>query len=253
MACNEPYQNPAGLKFVTRTEIKARLDDGVTDNPRWPDDLPYLDDRLIMNIPNGAGPGTVILQSANAYVDWRIVGTKNLVRSTQRAYTGASSWEEVFVEDGCFIHARVQSDAAIEFNVDGISGGVVDREKVTLRALWFPNSANIPTFDRLSLISGGISPAAANGFPMRDIADGVSAFFAPPGLCRYFQVSLNGNYNWNLVRDADTNTPYQGVQAATGFAYGFCPSWLCLQVTNDSGFLATYSIGWNRFPMTGGA
>jgi hypothetical protein len=248
MACNDPYENPAGLKFVTRTQITAEVDGA--DNPLWPDDLPYLEDRLIMNVPNGAGPGTVILQSANAYVEWRIVGTKNLVRSTQRAYTGAASWEEVFVEDGCFIYARAQSTSTNVFNVDGIITTVANTLG-SLKALWFPNGANIPTFDRLSLISGGISPTADNGFPMRNIADGASAYFAPPGLCRYFQVSLNGAFNWNLVHDGDSNSAYQGTQAATGLVYGFCPAWLTLQVTNDAGSLESYSIGWNRFPMTG--
>jgi len=249
VACNEPYQNPAGLKFVTRTEITAEVDG--EENPLWPDDLPYLEDHLIMNIPNGAGPGTVILQSANAYVEWRIVGTKNLVRSTQRAYTGAASWEEVFVEDGCFIYARAQSTSASVFNVDGIITNVANTLG-RLKALWFPNGANIPTFDRLSIISGGISPLAPNGFPMRDIADGASAYFAPPGLCRYFQVSLFGAYNWNLVHDGDLNEPYsEAQQGVTGFVYGFCPAWLTLRVENASGLLASYSIGWNRFPMTG--
>ena len=92
MACNDPYENPAGLKFVTRVEID-------TTDDLWPDQLAYLEDRLILNVPNGAGPGTVLLQTTNAYMDWRIVGRKKVVRSTQHAYTGPASSEGVLADD----------------------------------------------------------------------------------------------------------------------------------------------------------
>jgi len=245
VACNDPYENPAGLKFVTRVELDTRDD-------LWPDNLAYLEDRLIMNIPNGAGPGTVLLQTTNAYVDWRIVGTKNLVRSTQRAYTGVSSWEEVFVEDGCFIYGRAQGIASTLFNVDGLVtnqlGGAA-----SLRALWFPNSANVPTFDRLSVVSGPITPATANGFPFRSLSGtgaGSLITLAPPGLCRYFQISSDGTFDYDVTQEG--NVIWSITTGVTGFSYGFCPAWAQVQITNTSGGTANVAVCWNRFPMTGG-
>ena len=243
MACNEPYQNPAGLKFVTRVEI-------VYPDDLWPDDLAYGEDRLILNIPNGAGPVTLILQTENAYADWRIVGTKNLVRSSQRAYTGVSSWEQVWVEDGCFVYARAINGTAGTYNLDGLQLDVPDTHK--LRALWYPNGASVPTFDRLSLISGNVTPIQPNGFPFRSIGDQGNNFFAPPGLCRYFQISLNGAYDYKLEHDGQ-NLVYSTFTAATGYSYGFCPAWCELEIINASGGVANYSVSWNRFPMTAGA
>lgn len=243
MACNDPYENPAGLKFVTRVEID-------TTDDLWPDQLAYLEDRLILNVPNGAGPGTVLLQTTNAYMDWRIVGTKNLVRSTQRAYTGPASWEEVFVEDGCFIYGRVQAITGALFNVDGLitiqAGG-----EASLRALWFPNSARIPTFDRLSLVSGNITPAIAGGFPFRTLGNGNTQQFVPPGLCRYFQITSEGAYDYQVNYVTNQNIWFS-TAGATGFSYGFCPAWGQLDITNSSGGAANLAVCWNRFPMTGG-
>lgn len=245
MACNDPYENPAGLKFVTRVELEGTDD-------LWPDGLDYLEDRLIMNIPNGAGPGTVLLQTTNAYVDWKIVGTKNLVRSTQRAYTGVSSWEEVFVEDGCFIYGRVQSSASNAFNVDGLITSPIGAT-ANLRSLWFPNSANIPTFDRLSVVSGPISPSTPGGFPFRSLASsGASSVItlAPPGLCRYFQISSEGSYDYEISQEG--NVIWSITTGATGFSYGFCPAWGQVKITNTAGSTTNFAVCWNRFPMTGG-
>lgn len=241
MACNDPYHNPAGLKFVTRVEIGSA-------DPMWPDGLAYGEDRLILNIPNGAGPGTVLLQTENCYMDWRIVGTKNLVRSTQRAYTGVASWEEVWIEDGANIYGRVQGIPQGLYNVDGLLTGVGDRN---LRALWFPNGARIPTFDRLSLVSGGITPAAPGGFPMRSMAAAAVNFFGPPGLCRYFQASIGSNGTMELAIVYDNGPPQYWVTTGVDIAYGFCPAWGTVSLTNTSGGLADVAVCWNRFPMTG--
>jgi len=238
------YHNPAGLKFVTRVEIDSTQD-------LWPDGLAYLEDKLIMNIPNGAGPGTVLLQTDNAYAEWRVVGTKNLVRSTQRAYTGAASWEEVWVEDGCFIYCRVQDVTEFLFNVDGLqpfpnppAGGAA-----SIKTLWFPNGARIPTFDRLSLVSGNLTPAQPGGFPFRQVANNGIVELAPPGLCRYFQISSDGAYDYQIQREG--NIIWESVAGATTYSYGFCPAWGNLLVTNTSGGAANIAICWNRFPMTG--
>jgi len=241
VACNDPYHNPAGLKFVTRVEIGSA-------DPMWPDALAYGEDRLIMNIPNGAGPGTVLLQTENCYMDWRIVGTKNLVRSTQRAYTGAASWEEVWIEDGANIYGRVQARSAVAYNTDGLEAQTGVN---ALRALWFPNGARIPTFDRLSLVSGGVTPAAPGGFPLRSLANGADALFAPPGLCRYFQASIGGNNTFTVSIAYDQGPPDYWVGTGANIFYGFCPAWANVIVTNTSGGLADIAVCWNRFPMTG--
>lgn len=243
MACNDPYENPAGLKFVTRVEIAATDD-------LWPGDLSYGEDRLIMNIPNGAGPGTLLVSTENAYADWRVVGTKNLVRSSQRAYTGVASWEQLWVEDGCFVYARAIQGTAGTYNLDGLQ--LVVPGNGFIRAMWYPNGASVPTFDRLSLISGNVTPNQPDGFPFRSIANLGNNFFAPPGLCRYFQISLDGAYDYSLVHDG-TNLVYSTFTAATGYSYGFCPAWCELEITNTSGGVEDYSVCWNRFPMTGGA
>lgn len=246
MACNEPYQNPAGLKFVTRVSIGS-------DDPRWPAGIAYGEDRLILNIPNGSGPGTVLLQTENCYADWRVVGTKNLVRSTQRAYTGAASWEEVWLEDGGNIYGRVQDVSQFSFNTDGL---VTAANGSTIKALWFPNSARIPTFDRLSIVSGPITPAAAGGFPFRSVADDAEITIVPPGLCRYFQVSIGqtglgtGTFDLKVVYDVANTAEYWSV-SATSVAYGFCPAWGSVWIKNTSGSLQNMSLCWNRFPMTG--
>lgn len=252
MACNEPTPGAGNNTFITRVEILGP----PTESPLWPGEtqqnvgLPYGQDRLIMNIPNGAGPGTVLLQSEDAYMDWRIVDTKNKVQSTQRAYTGPASWAEVFVDDGCFIHARAQSVATTHWNVDGVRDSVAIPE-AKLRTLWYPSATTIPTFDRLSLIAGTTTPAAANGFPMRFIGNNSTEFFVPPGLCRYFQISLVGDYEFDMWFNQTHPYTETGV-TRTGLTYGFCPAWLSISVKNTSGALAGYSICWSRFPMTGG-
>lgn len=244
MACSHTYHNPAGSKFVTRVEI---------DNSQalWPDDLAYGEDRLILNIPNGAGPGTILLQTQNCFADWRVVDTKNLVRSTQRAYTGAASWEEVFVEDGCNIYGRVQRLTDNLFNTDGLASTTAN-DDARMRALWFPNSANIPTFDRLSIVSGPITPVQPGGYPLRTVADGSRIVFAPPGLCRYFQVSMDATYTIQLGTESLNVIWFQSLGPTVAFSRGFCPAWATLSITNQSGGpAADLALCWNRFPMTG--
>ncbi len=244
MACNDPYHNPAGLKFVTRVEIGSN-------DPLWPDGLAYGEDRLILNIPNGAGPGTVLLQTENCYMDWRTVGTKNLVRSTQRAYTGVSSWEEVWLEDGGNIYGRVQGRPTGEYNVDGILQGPLLGVESKLRALWFPNSARIPTFDRLSLVSGPITPAAPGGFPFRSVTAQGVVTFAPPGLCRYFQISVGNNATIDVQILYDQGPTAYWISTGVDIIYAFCPAWGTLEVTTSGPGSQDIAICWNRFPMTG--
>ena len=243
MACNDPYHNPAGLKFVTRVEI------GNAD-PLWPDDLPYEQDQLVMNIPNGAGPGTILLQTQDAYADWRILGTKNLVRSQQRAYTGPASWEEVWVEDGAFINCRIQGVTQLHVNLDGIENNVASIP--LLRALWFPNGARIPTFDRLSITSGLTSPPVANGFPFRSLANNAVATVFPPGLCRYLQVTSGGAYDFSVQRDTVNTQYFLGTAIpATTATYVFVPAWAEFEFTNTSGTTNDVAFCWSRYPMVG--
>lgn len=243
MACNDPYQNPAGLKFVTRVEIGSN-------DPLWPDGLAYGEDRLILNIPNGAGPGTVLLQTENCYMDWRTVGTKNLVRSTQRAYTGVSSWEEVWLEDGGNIYGRVQGRSVAAYNVDGILEGPIIGVESKLRALWFPNSTRIPTFDRLSIVSGPTTPASPGGFPVRTIGSPGTTSLTPPGLCRFFQVSMGNGQSFGLNILYGNGPAAYWASPGQEFEYGCCPAWGTLHITNLSVNPADFAVCWNRYPMT---
>lgn len=259
MACSGDYKNPAGLKFVTRVE--RRRGRNLLADPGWPSGLNYLQDMLIMNIPNGVGPGTVLLQSPDAFVVWRVVDVRNRVNSTQLAYTGPASWAELYVEDGCYIHARAVTAPGILGHIfpDGQAGTnfiltapaepPIDE---TIRALWFPNDVKPPTFDALSLASSNRGPAARDGWPIENPINNAVLRFAPPGLCRYVQFNSEPVLDWRICTYTGGTQPIYEEIPAVGTSARQIPAWGFLEVVNSSGGTAQgIAINWNRLASYG--
>lgn len=209
--------------------------------------------QLFHNIPNGAGPGTVVLTTYGCTADWDIVDTRDRTQRWQRAYTGLASSEQVFLEDGGNIHTRVQGQAPL-INADGILNSLPIPGPSTLPPLitsqWYPLGAKIPSFDRLSLMTGPASPLAANGFPLRSLPNGSQYRFAAPGLCRFYAyegpaVDLNVLYVSSTPLVAVT---YAGHVGVANFAWPL-PAWGVLEVDNTSGGTIDFILNWNRYPM----
>jgi len=210
--------------------------------------------RLFHNIPNGAGPGTVVLTTYGCTADWDIVDTRDRTQRWQRAYTGLASSEQIYLEDGGNILTRVQGQAP-SINADGLMNMLPVPGPVTLPPLitsqWYPSGAKIPSFDRLSLMTGPASPLAANGFPMRSLPPNFAHRFAPPGLCRFFAYTGPAA---DIAMLYVSTTPavavtYSTIVGATNFAWPV-PAWGVVEVQNNSGVNIDFTVNWNRFAMT---
>ena len=241
MACNDPYQNPAGLKFVTRVQYLAT-------DPQYRAALDR--EQLILNIPNGAGPGTLYLGTHDTYASWTITDVKNLVRQTQRAYTGAASWEQVWVEDGCTVNVLLlDRDAAQHYSPDGV-GNLGGNPEARIFAQWFPAGTELTSFDRLSLLSG---PAGtANPYPFRTLPAGAASWlFVPPGLCRFVSVSAVEQVTCRLTNLTPASNPlYELIGPTNNFSRAI-PAWGVLQIFAGQNTTADFSVCWNRYPMIG--
>lgn len=261
MACNHAtlkqgntYTTAEGKQFSARVQASPNVPNQVG---TWSSLLNrnYVEVGILFhNIPNGAGPGTLVLTTYGCTADWDIVDTRDRVVRWQRAYTGLASSEQIHIEDGGKVLTRVQGIAPL-VNADGIMnalpvpGPALAPPLITSQ--WYPAGAKIPSFDRLSLMTGPASPLAANGFPMRSLTTGNAARFAPPGLCRFFTytgpaVDLNILYVSTVPAVAVTYATQVGV---TNFAWSI-PAWGVLEVDNNSGSTIDYIINWNRYPMT---
>ena len=240
MACNDPYQNPAGLKFVTRVEYLA-------DDPQYRGALTRP--QLMLNIPNGAGPGTLYLGTQDTYASWLITDVKNLVRQTQRAYTGASNWEQLWVEDGCTVQVLLlDRDSVNHYSPDGIA--IPGNPEARIFAQWFPAGTEITSFDRLSLVSG--PPGTANRYPFGTLAAGqASRQFVPVGLCRFVSISATDQVTVRIEHlTAATNPLYEIVGPTNNFTRAV-PAWGVLQVIAGANTTADFAVCWNRYPMIG--
>lgn len=242
MACGQPYQNPAGLKFVTRVEYNAG--DGLYTSA-------LASAAPILNIPNGAGPGTLFVGTHDTYAVWTIRDVKNRVTETQRAYTGAACWESLWVEDGCTVNVQLlDRDSNFHFDNDG----VVNTDPLTPRifAQWFPAGSHVPSFDRLSLVSG--PGGTVNPYPLRTFTSPNSTItVTPPGLCRFISIAASDDLQVTFQNiTAATNPAYERVIGTTIMSR-CVPAWcsVVLQLAPNVGN-ADYTVCWNRFPMVGG-
>jgi hypothetical protein len=240
MACNDPYQNPAGLKFVTRVQY-------LSTDPQYT----AAQDRaqLILNIPNGAGPGTLYLGTHDTYASWTVTDVRNLVRQTQRAYTGAASWEQLFVEDGCTVNVTLLDSASFDaYDDDGVRTSAAHQPRIF--AQWFPAGTEITSFDRLSLVSG--VPTTPQPFPFRTLNPGVTSIpFVPPGLCRFVSISSNHPSTVTIgCYSTNASSLYETLGPATNFTRAI-PAWGVLDVTADPANATNFSVCWNRYPMIG--
>lgn len=215
------------------------------------------------NIPNGAGPGTMVVSSGNAWADWTLETSRDRVPTVQRGYTGPASWEQFYMEDGGNLSCRVSGTGPIlGVNADGLWSsrpppGI--RNQPNVIAAWFPSGTNVPSFDRLSIMTGPTAPTLPNGFPLRSLAGGNSYFFAPPGNCRFFAYT---GPNTAGTGDADLAIMYDSTLPGVNFTIGTfpgvdryvgsCPSWGMVQVTNTTGVAINFTMDWNRFPMNSG-
>lgn len=268
MACNHQggalrqgntYTTAEGKQFSARVQASPNLLTGT----QWPDLLnKTYDDRrpLLHNIPNGAGPGTLVLQSFGACADWTILAVRDKVSVTQRAYTGYASWEQVYLEDGGNVHARVQGQLGnITVNADGILNSTVGPSTQAgapwIASTWYPSGASIPTFDRLSLMTGPTAPQLPNGFPLRSLPSQNVYSFVPPGNCRFFTydgvtgVTIEIRYESAIPA---VSYPINTTQVAPGnhFAYS-CPAWGIVDVRNTTQGTIDFAICWNRYPLIG--
>ncbi len=240
MACNDPYQNPAGLKFVTRVEYLA-------DDPQYRGALTRP--QLMLNIPNGAGPGTLYLGTHDTYASWLITDVKNLVRQTQRAYTGASNWEQLWVEDGCTVQVLLlDRDSVNHYSPDGIA--IPGNPEARIFAQWFPAGTEITSFDRLSLCSG--PGGTAQPYPFRTVGGGQSSpTFVPPGLCRFVAISSATAVTLTMRNITPASNPiYETMGPFTNFETAV-PAWGVLDILAGQQ-PADFSVCWNRYPMIGG-
>ena len=209
---------------------------------------------LFHNIPNGAGPGTVVLTTWGCMADWSIIDTRDRAPRYQRAFTGLASSEQIFLEDGGNIHTRVQGVRPL-VNADGICDslpvpGPASYGPPLITSQWYPAGSKIPSFDRLSLMTGPASPLAANGFPLRSLPSGSTYRFAAPGLCRFYAyegpaVSLNILYSSATPLVAASYASHVG---ASNFAWPL-PAWGILEVDNTTPGTIDFVLNWNRYPM----
>lgn len=242
MGCDTPYQNPAGLRFVTRVEFAQG--DALYN-------AALADEQVILNIPNGAGPGTLYVGTRDTYASWTVRDTKNLVRETQRAYTGAACWEQLWLEDGGTVSVLLlDRDSLRSYDEDGIQ--TANQPSPRIFAQWFPATTMVNTFDRLSLLTG--PPGTVNPYPLRTLLNpNQQVVLTPPGLCRFITIAA----------DQDLRIQFQNLTAATNPAYELIPSttWVCRAVpawqivvisTGPNIQSADFSVLWNRYPMLGG-
>lgn len=238
MACSEPYQNPAGLKFVTR--VNFNLGDALYTNA-------LAGEQIVLSIPNGAGPGTVIVGTRDTYATWTVTDSKNLVRNTQRAYTGVACWEQLWVEDGCTVSViLLERDSVNHYDEDGIqrAGNVESR----IFAMWFPASVGVHSFSRLSLASG---PAGtSNPYPIRAPTSG-PVIVSPPGLCRYIAIGSDAAVDVRFENiNAAANPLWELVSGVTTLCR-FVPAWGIVTIVPVAGSVSS-TVCWNRYPMYGG-
>lgn len=237
MVCNDPYRNPAGLKFVTRVEFDSTTPEYVA---------AQSSPQVILNIPNGAGPGTLWLGARDTYVTYTVRDVKNLVRQNQRAYAGPSNFEEIYVEDGCIVTAILLDRSTLNhYDLDGIE------ENAPLQPLiyaeWFPTGTRVPSFSRLSLLSG--PPGTATPYPFRTMAAGATLRLAPPGLCRYFSFGSLQLLDYRLVNITPATNPiYESIAGISQLTRAI-PSWGLVELINNSGNLADVSVCWDRLPI----
>lgn len=240
MACDNPYHNPAGDKFVTR--VQYRGGDGL-----YTAALTSL--APMLNIPNGAGPGTLFVGTHDTYASWTIRDVKNLVTETQRTYTGPASWSQLWVEDGCSVGVQLlDRDSLIPYNDDGIEITAGAAVQPRIFAQWFPAGSEVTTFDRLSLVSG--PPGTVNPYPFRGGLLSGTPHFVPPGLCRFLSVSAESSITAVIENlTAASNPTYETIAATTNFNRAI-PAWGVVTLYPAQGN-PNFCVSWNRFPMVG--
>ena len=240
MGCDHTYHNPAGLKFVTRVEY-------LGGSAMYSNAL--AGESIILNIPNGAGPGTLFLGTHDTYASWTVRDTKNLVRQTQRAYTGAASWEQLFVEDGCTISVTLlDRDSLVHYDDDGIERGGNPEARVF--AEWFPAGTDVKSFTRLSLVAGVLG--TSNPYPLRVLSGANTIQLVPPGLCRFFSLSSFLPLSISIRNiTAASNILYETTVPAS-FITRPIPAWGVVEILGPGAGNTFVSVCWNRYPMIGG-
>ena len=240
MGCDHTYRNPAGLKFVTRAEYTGGT-------PLYANAL--AGETVLLNIPNGAGPGTLYLGTHDTYATWTVRDVKNLVRQTQRAYTGAASFEQLWVEDGCIVSVSLlDRDSLSHYDDDGIVRFGNPQSRIF--AEWFPANTAVPSFTRLSLLTGGLG--TANPYPLRTLTSGNQILqLVPPGLCRFISVSSTVPLV-TVIRNVTpaTNILYETIGPFDNFTRCI-PAWGVVEVQGPAQGNSDVSVCWNRFPMIG--
>jgi len=201
---------------------------------------------MVLNVPNGAGPGTIRFGSEDCFCVWRVSTNRNLVQLTQTTKTGRGNYYDLWSEDGAIALCEVAAFSNSHFSDLG-----VDDNSTPIPAIWcewYPGDGAVPGLETYSIESGPTAP------PWDQLTLGAASTtqeFTAQGLTRYCSVVSQSDITirgFQITQAFGQSTPINIATAATEQFVAVGP-WSSITLRSVVG--GDYSIVWSRFP-TGG-
>jgi len=205
---------------------------------------------IVLNAPNGAGPGVIRFGSRDCFVQWRIQDVSDRVALPYRQQTGVVSCWEYYMSDGGTATAELVDFAFGHYNEFGIQENLPLTPEVW--ATWYPLDSIEPRQSQFAIYSG----AAGLGMQLRTVNNGATGpDVAPVGFCRFATVNTFEPCGVEVLYIAPLGqavyvdtiaTPQNRTAVSTG-------AWSHIRITNTGQVATNWSVIWDRIPEGGGS
>lgn len=198
---------------------------------------------MVLNVPNGAGPGTFRFGSVDSFCTWTLTTNRNLVQRPQVTKTGRSNCYDLWAEDGGVALCTVNAISQDHFDDLGINDG--GNPEPIVWCEWYPAESEIDAMRSVNVESGPTSPP----WNVLTLAPGAtSTEFSAPGHCRYAAVNSASDVTvrgWQVTQGLGQSTPLSISTASTRHAFAV-GSWTSFTLRSVAG--GDFSIVWCRYP-----
>jgi len=199
---------------------------------------------MVLNVPNGAGPGTMRFGSEDCFCVWRVTTNRNLVAVTQTTKTGRGNFYDLWSEDGAIALCEVAAFSNASFNDLGVEQPGAATPAIW--AEWYPGESEIDAMRNVNVESG---PTVGPWDTVTLAANSSSVEFSAPGMCRYAAVNAGADITvrgFQITQAFGQSNPISITTAATrhAFAVGTWSSF----IIRSGASTTDYSIVWCRYP-----